>query len=85
MNKIPTSSRGSRLHSRELIFLAVILGIFVGLTVLLTTRQPILAAIFFGITFIVAILASAMFMMSFTPNEEERPEAYREQNSEDLL
>ena len=55
----------------ELIVISVILALFVGIVVLLSTRQPLLAAIFFGIAFIVSLVVTAMFTLTFKPNESE--------------
>lgn len=67
-------SRRDRLKPVELLVLSAILSLFVGLTVLLTTRDPILAAIFFGLAFIVVLVVMAMFALSIKPNEREQHE-----------
>jgi predicted lysophospholipase L1 biosynthesis ABC-type transport system permease subunit len=67
-------SRRDRLKPVELLVLSAILSLFVGLTVLLTTRDPILAAIFFGVAFIVVLVVMAMFSLSIKPNEMEQHE-----------
>ncbi|TIH40887.1 hypothetical protein [Subtercola vilae] len=58
----------------ELVVISAILAAFVGLTVLLSTRQPLLAVIFFGIAFIVSLVITAMFALTFKPNEAETQE-----------
>ncbi|QWT25278.1 hypothetical protein KPL76_04475 [Subtercola sp. PAMC28395] len=58
----------------ELLVISAVMGLFVGLTVLLSTRQPILAIIFFGIAFIVALIVTAMFTLTFKPNAAETQE-----------
>ncbi|MEF2976359.1 hypothetical protein [Subtercola sp. YIM 133946] len=58
----------------ELIVISVVLALFVGLTVLLSTRQPLLAAVFFGIAFIVSLVVIAMFTLTFKPNAAEQEE-----------
>ena len=67
-------SKRDRLKPVELLVLSAILSLFVGLTVLLTTRDPILAAIFFGVAFIVVLVVMAMFSLSIKPNEMEQHE-----------
>ncbi|MFB2580096.1 hypothetical protein ACEXQD_02515 [Herbiconiux sp. P15] len=67
-------SRRDRLKPVELLVLSAILSLFVGLTVLLTTRDPILAAIFFGVAFIVVLVVMAMFSLTIKPNEREQHE-----------
>ncbi|CAN5244740.1 hypothetical protein BH09ACT6_BH09ACT6_23010 [soil metagenome] len=58
----------------ELLVISGLMGLFVGLTVLLSTRQPVLAVIFFGIAFIVALIVTAMFTLTFKPNAAETQE-----------
>lgn len=67
-------SRRDRLKPVELLVLSGILSLFVGLTVLLSTRDLILAAIFFGVAFIVVLVVMAMFSLSIKPNDAERHE-----------
>jgi len=67
-------SRRDRLKPVELLVLSAILSLFVGLTVLLATREITLAAIFFGVAFIVVLVVMAMFSLSIKPNEAERSE-----------
>ncbi|GGF37104.1 hypothetical protein [Subtercola lobariae] len=55
----------------ELLVISLILGAFVGLVVLFSTRQPLLAAVFFGIAFIVSLVVTAMFTLTFKPNQAE--------------
>jgi predicted lysophospholipase L1 biosynthesis ABC-type transport system permease subunit len=67
-------SRRDRLKPVELIVLSAVMGLFVGLVVLLSTRELVLSAIFFGVAFIVALVVMAMFALSIKPNELERHE-----------
>ena len=53
-------SRRERLKPLELVGLSALVAVFVGLVVLLTTRDITLAAIFLGAGFIVALVAIAM-------------------------
>ncbi|RFA23421.1 hypothetical protein [Subtercola boreus] len=58
----------------ELVLISAVLALFVGLTVLLATRQPVLSIVFFGIAFIVSLVVIAMFTLTFKPNEAEQQE-----------
>ena len=58
----------------ELIVLSAVLALFVGLTVLLSTRSPLLAVIFFGVAFIVVLVVIAMMVLTFKPNKDEQTE-----------
>lgn len=58
----------------ELIILAAVLALFVGLAVLLSTRTPLLALIFFGVAFIVVLVVTAMLVLTFKPNKDEQTE-----------
>ena len=52
-----------------------------GAHVLLATREPILALVFFGVAFIVTLVVLAMFALGFKPDDEERRDL-AEQNGE---
>ena len=67
-------SRRDRLKPVELLVLSGVMSLFVGLTVLLSTRDLILAAIFFGVAFIVVLVVMAMFSLSIKPNDAEQHE-----------
>ncbi|SMG45665.1 hypothetical protein [Agreia pratensis] len=58
----------------ELIVLSAVMALFVGLTVLLSTRNPLLAVIFFGVAFIVVLVVIAMMVLTFKPNKDEQTE-----------
>ncbi|KJC64535.1 hypothetical protein SAMN06295879_2285 [Agreia bicolorata] len=58
----------------ELIVLSAVMALFVGLTVLLSTRNPLLAVIFFGVAFIVVLVVIAMLVLTFKPNKDEQTE-----------
>jgi uncharacterized membrane protein HdeD (DUF308 family) len=61
--------------------MAAIVAIFVGLVVLMSTRQPILATIFFGVAFIVSVVVIAMLALAVKPNPSEKIDI-DEQNNE---
>ncbi|MGA1836755.1 hypothetical protein VD659_07470 [Herbiconiux sp. 11R-BC] len=67
-------SRRDRLKPVELLVLSAVMSLFVGLVVLLATREILLAAVFFGIAFIVTLVVMAMFSLSIKPNELEQHE-----------
>jgi membrane protein implicated in regulation of membrane protease activity len=56
----------------ELLGIAFVLALFVGLIALIATRQPVLAAIGFGVAFIVSLVVLAMFTLSFRQGDDEK-------------
>lgn len=66
-----TPSRRDRLKPLELIGFSVVLGVFAGLVVLLTTRDLILAAVFLGIGFIVSIMMVALVGLGGKPSQDD--------------
>lgn len=70
-----------RMKPAEFLGIAVVLALFAGLIVLMSTREPILALIFFGVAFIATLVVLAMFALGFKPDEEERRDL-AEQNGE---
>ena len=64
-------TRKDRFRPVELLVGSAILALFVGLIVLMSTRELLLAAVAFGIAFIVALVGLAMFSLAFKPNAEE--------------
>lgn len=68
----PTPSRRDRFRPLELLGLSFIAAIFIGLVVLMSSRQPTLALIFAGVTFIVTLVGLAMLAMVAEPDTEER-------------
>jgi hypothetical protein len=58
----------------ELLGLSAVFGAFAGLVVLMTTRDIILAVIFFGIAFIVSVVVIAMLVLAMKPNPGEKIE-----------
>ena len=65
-------SRRDRTRPVELIGLSAVFAVFVGLVVLMSTRDVILALIFFGIAFIVSIVVLAMLALAVAPTGEEK-------------
>jgi len=54
----------------ELIGIAAVLAVFVGLIVLLATREIVLSLIFFGIAFIVVLVVLALFALGFSTDQK---------------
>jgi hypothetical protein len=65
-------SRRERLRPVELIGIAAVLGVFTGLIVLMATREPVLALIFFGVAFIATLVVTALFVLGMKPTEAEQ-------------
>lgn len=74
-------SRQDRLRPLEYIVMSAIVAVFVGLVVLMSTREPILATVFFGVAFIVSIVVIAMLALAVKPNASEKTDI-DEQNNE---
>ncbi|MWV47724.1 hypothetical protein GRS96_00365 [Rathayibacter sp. VKM Ac-2803] len=55
----------------ELIGFSAVMAAFVGVVVLLSTREPVVALISFGVAFIVVLVAIAMFSLTFKPDDAE--------------
>lgn len=64
-----TPSTRERLKPWELLGFAGVLALFTGVVVIFTTREPILALVFFGVAFIVALVCLALFALTIKPNE----------------
>ena len=63
-----------RVRPAEFLGLSAVFALFVGLVVLMTTRELELALIFLCIGFIVALVVIAMLALAAKPNEDERHE-----------
>lgn len=66
-----TPSRRDRLRPLELIVFSAILGVFAGGIVLFATREIVLALIFLGVGFIVALVTVALIGLGGTPSEDD--------------
>ncbi|NQX12439.1 hypothetical protein HQQ80_12435 [Microbacteriaceae bacterium VKM Ac-2855] len=64
-------TRKDRLRPAELVGVSAVMALFVGLIVMLSTREVVLSIIFFGVAFIVVLVAIAMFSLSFKPDDAE--------------
>ena len=65
-------SRSDRLKPAELLGISGAMALFVALTILLTTRDLMFSAIGLGVTFIVALVVIAMFVLGMKPNASEQ-------------
>jgi len=66
-------TRRDRMRPLELLALAGAIGIFAGLIVGLGTREWILAAIFFGVIFIVSLVVLAMLSLTIGSSDDVLP------------
>lgn len=73
-------TRREILKPAELVGGSAIAAIFVGLIVLLSTRQWLLTAVFVGITFIVVLMVLALFAMGSKQDAEETAEIEQQNN-----
>ena len=74
-------TRRDRFLPVELLAISAGLAVFVGLIVLVATREFVLAGVGFGVTFIVALVLLALFALAFKPTEAE-VEDIHEQDAE---
>lgn len=73
-------TKRERLKPFELIGIAALLGLFTGIVVLMSSRDFTLSATWFGLTFIIAVVVLAMFVLAAKPNKNELLDI-EEQNS----
>lgn len=66
------------LRPGELVGLAALVAVFVGLITLMVTRDLVLSLVVFGATFVLDLVTLAMLMLAVTPNKpadgERQPE-----------
>ena len=65
-------TRRARTRPVELIGLAAIFRVVVGLVVLMSPREVVLALIFAGIAFIVSLVGLAMLSLAVRPDKDEK-------------
>jgi hypothetical protein len=75
-------TRRDRFLPAELLGISGALGVFVGLIVLIATREFILAGVSLGIAFILSLVFMALFALAFKPNAAEVHDI-EEQNKDD--
>ncbi|MDJ0377394.1 hypothetical protein [Cryobacterium sp. PH31-L1] len=71
-NSAHQPSRSDRLKPAELLAISAGMALFVGLTILGTTRELMLSVIGLGVTFIVALVVIAMLVLGMKPNASEQ-------------
>ncbi|WP_104089999.1 MULTISPECIES: hypothetical protein [unclassified Cryobacterium] len=71
-NSAHQPSRSDRLKPVELLAISAGMALFVGLTILGTTREVMLSVIGLGVTFIVALVVIAMLVLGMKPNASEQ-------------
>jgi hypothetical protein len=76
---LPT--RRDRFLPVELLGISAGLAVFVGLIVLVATREFVLAGVGLGVTFIISVVLLALFALAFKPTEAE-VEDIQEQDAE---
>ncbi len=74
-------SRRDRFLPAELLGISAALGVFVGLIVVIATRDFILAGVALGIAFILSLVLMALFALAFKPTASE-VEDIQEQDAE---
>ena len=62
-------SRREKLRPGELVGLAAVVAVFIGLVTFMVTRDLFLSLIFLGVTFVVDLVVLAMLMLAVTPNK----------------
>jgi hypothetical protein len=65
-------TRSEILKPVELVGISAAMGLFVGLTILLATRNWALSSIALGITFIIALVVIAMLALGVKPDAAEK-------------
>ncbi len=76
-------SRKDRLRPFEFIVMAAIIAVFIGLVVLMSTRQPTLALVFGGVAFIVSLVVIAMLALAMKPNAAEKIDLTEQDHTSD--
>lgn len=67
------ASRKDRMRPFEVLGLAVIVGVFTGIVVILSTRNLTLAAIWLGVSFIAMLVLSATVVLMIQPRKRSSP------------
>jgi hypothetical protein len=78
---VSTPTRQDRLRPLELVGMAAIVAVFIGLVVLGSTRQLILALVFLGVAFIVSLVVIAMLSLAVKPDDAERSDLAEQDDS----
>ena len=65
-------TRSEKLKPAELVGFSAVMALFLGLVVLMSTRDVVLSLIGFGGTFILVLVVIAMLVLNMKPNAIER-------------
>jgi hypothetical protein len=65
-------TRRERFRPAELIGLSAVVALFGGLVTLMSTRDLVLALIFFGVIFVLTLVTIALLVMAIKPNADEK-------------
>ena len=76
-------TKRERLKPLELLLISGLMGLFTGLIVLMSSRDLILSATWFGLTFIITVVVMAMFVLAAKPNKNELLDI-EEQNANEI-
>ena len=66
-----TKSRRDRMRPFELVGVALIVGMFIGLVVLMSTRDLTVSAVWLGVGFIAMLVISATVVLMIKPRKDE--------------
>ena len=66
-----TTSRRDRMRPFELVGVALIVGMFIGLVVLMSTRDLTVSAVWLGVGFIAMLVISATVVLMIKPRKDE--------------
>lgn len=66
-----TPTLRDRLKPAELVVVSIVIGLFTGLVVMMSSRDWILSAVSFGVVFIICLVVMAMFVLAIKPNKNE--------------
>ncbi|PCN46669.1 hypothetical protein Csp2054_16030 [Curtobacterium sp. 'Ferrero'] len=66
-----TPSRRDRLRPAELLGISAVVAVFIGLVVLMSTRELELSVIFLGIAFVVVVVVLAMLQLASTSDQDD--------------
>lgn len=69
-------SKKDRMKPAELLIFSGVLALFVGLVVLMSTREWLLSGVFLVGSFIVVVVVIALFSLSFKPKQDEVTEIH---------
>jgi len=72
---VPTKK--DRLHPRELLGFSAVLALFVGIIVLMATREWLLSGMFFLAAFVATLIVMLLFSLTFKSKSEDAPDPHK--------